>query len=141
LGKRAGPGALGSGSGVCAIAAAKCGASSVIACDNDPNALSATAINASVNNCTVTLATSLNEISRDNDLLIMSDVLYDASNLTLLTTAKAFAKQLLVADSRVTELPDLQFQQIATLQAITTPNLGEFDQYRSVRVFSLCSSY
>ena len=128
---------LGSGSGVCAIAAAKCGASSVIACDNDPDALAATAINASVNNCPVTLATSLEELSPDNDLLIMSDVLYDASNLTLLTTARAFAKELLIADSRVTELPDLQFQQIATLDAITTPNLGEFDQYRTVHVFSM----
>jgi predicted nicotinamide N-methyase len=130
---------LGSGSGVCAIAAARCGASNVIACDNDPDALLATAINAAANDCAVTLATSLTELSRDNDLLIMSDVLYDASNLSLLTTAKAFARQLLVADSRVTELPDLQFQQIATLEAITTPNLGEFDQYRTVQLFSLCS--
>ena len=40
---------LGSGSGVVAIAAARCGATRVIACDNDPLALAATRANAALN--------------------------------------------------------------------------------------------
>ena len=75
---------LGSGSGVVAIAAALAGASRVDACDNDAEALAATGINADLNGCRIDLVADLDEVPRDNDLLLMADVLYDANNLPLL---------------------------------------------------------
>ena len=126
---------LGSGSGVVAIAAAMAGASRVIACDNDADALTATGINADLNGCRIDLVSNLERVPRDNDLLLMADVLYDAANLPLLRAAAAHADTLLVADSRISVLPDRDFRLIARIDARTQPNLGEFDEFRSVRVF------
>lgn len=126
---------LGPGSGVVAIAAALAGAARVIACDNDPDALAATAANAALNGITLDLVDDLAELPPGQDLLLMADVLYDRSNLPLLDRARTLAAQTLVADSRIAALPDAAFRQIATLEARTFPNLGEFDEFRTVRVF------
>ncbi|MEZ5549537.1 MAG: 50S ribosomal protein L11 methyltransferase [Pseudomonadales bacterium] len=126
---------LGSGSGVVAIAAALAGADRVIACDNDPDALMATGINAELNGCRIELSDHLYRLPADNDLLLMADVLYDAGNLPLLTAAKNLADTLLVADSRIARLPDPAFTLIDTIEARTCPNLGEFDEFRSARLF------
>ncbi|MBX3707747.1 MAG: 50S ribosomal protein L11 methyltransferase [Pseudomonadales bacterium] len=126
---------LGPGSGVVAIAAALAGAARVIACDNDPDALAATAANAVLNGVTVDLVDDLAKLPPGQDVLLMADVLYDRSNLPLLDRARALAAQTLVADSRIATLPDVAFRQIATLEARTFPNLGEFDEFRTVRVF------
>lgn len=126
---------LGSGSGVVGIAAALAGASRVIACDNDAQALAATEINAALNGCKLILAADLAEVPRDNDLLLMADVLYDANNLPLLEAAKKHAETLLVADSRIHTIPDREFELVTVIDARTTPNLGEFDEFRSVRLF------
>lgn len=126
---------LGSGSGVCAIAAGHNGASRLIACDNDPDALAATAINARANSVQLTLLDDLEKLPPDNDLLIMADVLYDTRNMALIDRAKQFAKEILIADSRVKELPDPDFREIRQMEACTYPNLGEFDEFRKVRLF------
>jgi len=126
---------LGPGSGVVAIAAAMAGAARVIACDNDPDALAATAVNARLNGVTVELVDDLALISPDQDLLLMADVLYDRSNLPLLASAAARAQATLVADSRIRSLPDPAYRQVATMAALTLPNLGEFDEFRTVRIF------
>lgn len=126
---------LGSGSGVVGIAAALAGAARVIACDNDPDALAATGINAGLNGCNIALCDNLETLPGDNDLLLMADVLYDAGNLPLLRAAKNLARTLLVADSRIAELPDPAFTLIDAIEARTCPNLGEFDEFRCVRLF------
>jgi len=126
---------LGPGSGVVAIAAALAGAARVVACDNDPDALAATAANAALNGVTVELVDDLAKVPPGQDLLVMADVLYDRSNLPLLARAAALARQTLVADSRITELPDPAYREIGLLEALTFPNLGEFDEFRTVRFF------
>jgi predicted nicotinamide N-methyase len=126
---------LGSGSGVVAVAAALAGAKRVVACDSDPAALRATGANAARNDVHVALCDDLASAGTDHDLLLMADVLYDRSNLPLLQSAARYAREILVADSRVAELPDEQYRTIAELHALTYPNLGEFDEFKTVRLF------
>lgn len=126
---------LGAGSGVVAIAAAKAGAGLVVACDNDPGALHATAVNAAANDVDVSLCPDLRDAGGAFDLLLMADVLYDRSNLALLDEAAHLADQVLIADSRVKHLPDPRYREIARLPALTFPNLGEFDEFGTVRLF------
>lgn len=123
---------LGSGSGVAAIAAALAGADRVSACDTDPDARLATRTNAALNDVAVDVSATL---PARCDVLLMADVLYDRQNLALLDTAQRHARQILVADSRVTELPDPRYRRIAMIDSLTYPNLGEFDEFKTVHVF------
>jgi len=123
---------LGSGSGVAGIAAALAGAARVVACDTDADARAATAANAALNGVTIDVTATLPE---PTDVLLMADVLYDRSNLPLLTIAQAHADDVLVADSRVTELPEPGYSRLTVLEALTYPNLGEFDEFRRVHLF------
>ena len=123
---------LGSGSGIVAIAAALAGAEQVIACDTDPHARLATEMNATLNDVRV----SVQDVLPDRcELLLMADVLYDRSNLPLLALAQSHASEVLVADSRVTDLPDPSYREIARIDALTIPNLGEFDEFRTAHLF------
>jgi predicted nicotinamide N-methyase len=126
---------LGPGSGVVAIAAALAGATRVTACDNDPDALAATAANAALNGVELELVDDLAGVTPGQDLLLMADVLYDRSNLPLLERAAMLATETLVADSRIAVLPDPAYEQIGHREALTFPNLGEFDEFRTVRFF------
>jgi predicted nicotinamide N-methyase len=126
---------LGSGSGIVAIAAAMAGARRVVACDNDPHALRATAINAAANEVHVELCPDLSLAGAGYDLLVMADVLYDRSNLGLLEEAAKLASRVLMADSRVRELPGSSYREIGRMTALTFPNLGEFDEFATVRLF------
>lgn len=123
---------LGSGSGVAGIAAAMAGADRVIACDTDPDARLATRANAAINGVKLKVTATL---PARCDLVLMADVLYDRANLPLLSTAQGHADEVLVADSRIRELPDPGYAQIATITATTFPNLGEFDEFSTVRLF------
>jgi predicted nicotinamide N-methyase len=126
---------LGCGSGVVAVAAALAGAARVVACDSDPAALQATRANAAANGVTLYPCADLATAGSDHDVLLMADVLYDRSNLPLLRLASAHAREILVADSRVATLPDADYRLIAELRALTFPNLGEFDEFATVRLF------
>ena len=126
---------LGSGSGVAAIAAALAGAADVMACDTDPAAREATAVNAGLNRVRVAVAADLAAVGAGHDLLLMADVLYDRSNLPLLATASHHAREVLVADSRLATLPDAGYRKLEEIPALTFPNLGEFDEFGTVRLF------
>lgn len=126
---------LGAGSGVVAIAAKRFGARRVIACDNDPAAIAAIRANATLNGVDVEVVDTLEQVASGHDLLVMADVLYDRSNLPLLERARHLADRILVADSRLRTLPDASFVPIAEIEARTFPNLGEFDEFATVRVF------
>ncbi len=65
----------------------------------------------------------------------MADVLYDRSNLPLLDAASAHAREVLVADSRIPALPDSAYHPLCEVPALTYPNLGEFDEFATVRLF------
>ena len=123
---------LGSGSGVAAIAAALAGAARVIACDTDTHARLATRVNAALNNVTIEVTDTL---PQSCDVLLMADVLYDKQNLGLLQLAQDHADEVLVADSRVTTLPDPGYAEITTINALTYPNLGEFDEFATAHLF------
>lgn len=126
---------LGSGSGVAGIAAALAGAREVIACDIDADALLATRYNARLNNTPVHCLTDFTT-EPAFDLVLMADVLYDKSNLPLLDLARAAAREVWVADSRISELTDPAFELQTTIEALTLPNLGEFDEFGTTRIWA-----
>lgn len=126
---------LGSGSGVVAVAAALAGARHVIACDTDPDAREATRINAALNGVSVEMVEHLAQLPAGIELLLMADVLYDRANRPLLDRAGALADEVLVADSRLASLPDPAYRLLEEIAAETFPNLGGFDEFRTVRLF------
>lgn len=122
---------LGSGSGVVAIAAFLNGARDVVACDTDPNARLAIEVNADINDVAIT---TTEHASGRFDIVLVADVLYDTCNQTLLEEARTLADSVLVADSRVKRSPP-GFSHIDSMSARTFPNLGEFDEFRTVQLF------
>ncbi|MFK7913024.1 MAG: methyltransferase [Pseudomonadales bacterium] len=129
---------FGSGSGVAGIAAGLAGAASVVACDNDPDALLATRTNAALNQIDVELCGDLDalpDMDQPVDLILVADVLYDRANLPLLAQLEALGAPLLIADSRITDLTPWGYQRFASQGALTMPNLGEFDEFRTVHFF------
>ena len=53
----------------------------------------------------------------------------------MLELAQQHAPEVLVADSRVTELPNPEYFEIAVIEALTYPNLGEFDEFAHAHIF------
>lgn len=123
---------LGSGSGIAGIAAALAGASSVLACDTDPDARLASATNAELNGVDIQISATLPQRC---DIVLMADVLYDKQNLPLLGLAQQHASEVLVADTRITVLPDPDYRELTTINALTFPNLGEFDEFTTAHIF------
>ncbi|KAB0546540.1 methyltransferase [Pseudomonas argentinensis] len=126
---------LGSGSGVAAIAAARTGATQVVACDLDPLALAACRANAALNGVELTYSSDLDAERRDFDLAIVADVLYDRSNLPLLDRVLEHASEVLVADSRVRDFSHPRYRRIAGLQGCTWPDLAEPETFRHVSLY------
>ena len=126
---------VGCGCGIGAIAAKMAGAAHVIACDNDPDALVNAQANARLNDVHLAFCADVANLDGDLDLILMADVLYDKSNYPLLSRAKSLANSIIVADSRVRKIDDLAFAVFHTSEALTYPNLGEFDEFRDVRFF------
>jgi len=126
---------FGAGSGVVGIAAMRNGAASVTACDNDADARTATLANAALNGVDIAICADLAD-ARRFDLVLMADVLYDRSNLPLLDALQRIAPTIVVADSRIAEIPAAGFRLVAQVEAPTIPNLNEFDEFRTVRVFA-----
>lgn len=126
---------LGSGSGVVAIAAALAGAKEVWACDNDVDALAASLANASLNGVTLKSAADVDDTPMNADLLCMADVLYDRSNFALIDLALSRTKQMVIADSRIADVEHAAFQLSHRQTALTYPNLGEFEEFRTVSFF------
>ncbi len=131
---------FGSGSGIAGLAAAKAGAETVTACDSDPDAQRATLTNAVLNEVEVSAIGSLARLEQPVDLVLVADVLYDRANLELLETLEQLGAELLIADSRIDDLSDYGYQVIGQRSALTTPNLGEFDEFKTVRFFRAESS-
>ena len=124
------------GSGVVGIAALRNGAASVTACDNDADARDATRANARHQRRATSTCAPTSPTPAAFDLVLMADVLYDRANLPLLDAVQRIAPAVVVADSRVAEIPAAGFRQITQIDALTQPNLNEFDEFRTVRVFA-----
>ena len=65
----------------------------------------------------------------------MADVLYDSSNFALVEKIKTLNGTLIIADSRITTIDDPDFTLFHEAEALTLPNLGEFDEFKTVRFF------
>lgn len=126
---------FGCGSGVVAIAAALAGAERVIACDLDPQALAATAVNAFENNVVVEFSDDFNALGEAVDVLFAADVLYDAENIALLQKFCQYAATVIVADSRVKNFDQAGFALIDQVRAVTVPDLGEYEEVKQVRFY------
>lgn len=126
---------VGCGCGIGAIAAKMAGANEVIACDSDGDALLSARMNAGLNNVSLAFADDVACLDNGFDLILMADVLYDKSNYPLLQIAKSLAHTTIVADSRVQSIDDTDFAIFHCSEALTYPNIGEFDEFRHVRFF------
>ena len=126
---------FGCGSGVVAIAAAIAGAGEVIACDIDPLALEATAVNARLNGIDLQLCDDYFDIEGEVDLIIVADVLYDSENFVWLERFSRRAPRVLVADSRVKNFDYPPFSQIDQMDSCTLPDLDESAEFRDVRIY------
>ena len=126
---------VGCGCGIGAIAAKMAGAAEVIACDNDQDALINAQANAALNHVSLAFCDDVANLDSDFDLILMADVLYDKSNYPLLETVKGLASNIIVADSRIQSIDDPSFTAFHQSEALTYPNLGEFDEFKDVRFF------
>ena len=122
---------FGCGSGVAAVAAARAGAE-VWACDLDPDARAATLANAALNGVTVRFVEELPE--GPFHLILATDVFYDAANLPLLPVLLARGRRVLIADSRLREVPpDVRFLLTARAEAVPPMDIG--GDFGEVQVF------
>jgi predicted nicotinamide N-methyase len=96
--------------------------------------------NADLNQVQLSYAGDVAELSGTFDLILMADVLYDKSNYPLLETVKSLANDIVVADSRIQSIDDPSFKAFHQCEALTYPNLGEFDEFKDVRFFHAGSS-
>jgi predicted nicotinamide N-methyase len=126
---------FGSGSGVVAIAAALVGASHVIACDNDPNALAASAANARLNCVSIDLLENIEDLHEPLDMVFASDVLYDRDNMSMLESLPNLATDVVIADSRVKNIEIHGYEMIGRTSATTIPDLDEYREFNDVKIY------
>jgi len=126
---------FGCGSAVVGIAAALAGAAKVIACDIDPLALKASALNASENNVELEYLGDFFTFDGKVDILFASDVLYDPDNRPLVQRFREVAGEVVVADSRVKDFAEQGFALCDEVRAVTEPDLGELESVKQVRFY------
>jgi predicted nicotinamide N-methyase len=126
---------FGSGSGVAAIAAALTGAAEVVACDLDPHARRATAINARLNGVNIDVRPDYEDWDGEFDIILVADVLYDRENLPWLDRFLQRAPTVLVADSRVRNFDYAGYRKLGEWQSTTLPDLDEFDEFGDVSIY------
>ena len=127
---------FGSGSGVVGIAAAIAGATEVLACDLDPDARYATAINAELSGVHIELCAELSDCEGELDLILAADVLYDRANLPWLDCFLDSATRVVLADSRLRQFSHSGYQRLGQWQSSTWPDLDESPEFRTVSVYA-----
>lgn len=121
-----------SGSGLVAIAAARCGAASVEACDIDAFAAEAMALNAAANGVSVTIRLE-DLIGRDEgwDVICAGDVCYERamadSVVAWLATLSARGAQVLIGDPGRSYLPKERLEALASYAVPVTRTLEDAD--------------
>lgn len=126
---------VGAGSGIVALAAKLAGADTAVACDLDPNALTACQANAQLNQLKLSYSNDLFSETQQYDLLFAADVLYDADNIPLLNRFPEFAQQIIITDSRQRDFQHPLLKKSATLYGETLPDLGEPIEFRQVSLY------
>lgn len=127
---------FGSGSGLAAIAAARAGASDVVACDIDPRAALVQALNARLNSVTLTTLTS-DPVGTDMtaDVLLVGDVCYERDSseriLAWLRDRAASGVEVLIADPGRTYAPSDRLELLAVYDVATLRELESVDHKRT----------
>ncbi|HEY8127577.1 MAG TPA: 50S ribosomal protein L11 methyltransferase [Hyphomicrobium sp.] len=128
---------LGAGSGISAIAAAKAGATRVLAADIDRLALTVCAMNAKVNAVTVetTDADLLAGEPPEDSLVIVGDLFYERALadrvLQYIDRAKARGCSVYIGDPRRSYFPEGRFTSLAEYQVPVTRELEDFEIKRT----------
>ena len=127
---------FGAGSGIVAVAAALCGARSVVACDIDPLSLEAVKANAALNRVRIEVSGDFDRACRDVvDVILAADVLYDAESFPIVKRFPDLAAEVVLADSRVRDLSFQPYRKIGQGEAVTCPDLHEPEEYRRVSIY------
>jgi predicted nicotinamide N-methyase len=135
---------LGSGSGLCAIAALRAGAAAVTASDIDPFAVAAIELNARANAGRVSVVARdvLDEDAPEVDVILAGDCWYEARFaervLPWLRRAREAGVDILLGDPGRRYLPMDQLEELASYEVRTTTELEDLELKRG-RVFALRS--
>jgi predicted nicotinamide N-methyase len=133
---------VGTGSGLCAIAAARAGAASVSAVDIDPHAVEAARLNARANGLRIEVLRRdvADEPPPDVDVVLAGDCWYEAGAAERitgwLTAAAAAGAEVFVGDPGRRYLPLPELEELATYEVRTTTELEDLDQ-KTARVHRL----
>jgi predicted nicotinamide N-methyase len=128
---------LGSGSGLCAIAAGMAGATSVSAVDIDPYAVAAIALNARADRQRISTSRRdlLDDPPPDVDVILAGDCWYEAGLaervMPWLRTARAQGIDVLLGDPRRRYLTTDGLTELASYEVRTTTELEDLDRKRS----------
>ncbi len=128
---------FGSGSGLCAIAAMRAGASSVAGADIDPFAAAAIELNARANGCRVSVVNRdvLDEDPPEADVILAGDCWYDARLaervLPWLQRARDNRIDVFIGDPGRRYLPTDDLTELETFEVRTTTDLEDLDRKRA----------
>ena len=127
---------LASGSGLCAIAALRAGASAAMAADIDPFAHAAFGLNARANGARISVVARdvLDDEPPDADVVLVGDACYDAGLaqrvLAWLQRADAAGLEVLLGDPGRRHLPTDALMELASYAVRTTTELEDLDLRR-----------
>jgi predicted nicotinamide N-methyase len=133
---------LASGSGVCAVAAMRAGASDVTASDIDPLAIAAIRLNARANGYRIGVVGRdlLDDPPPDVDVVLAGDCLYEAGFaervMTWLHDVRQSGIDVVVGDPGRRYMPREVFDELASYEVRTTTELEDMD-YKVARVYTL----
>ena len=133
---------LASGSGLCAIAAARAGASVVTGADIDPFAAAAIELNARANGCRIAVLRRdvLDAVPPDVDVVLAGDTWYDVRLadrvLPWLQRARSRGIDVLVGDPGRRYLPTRDLVELASYDVATTTDLEDLE-HRQGRVYAV----
>jgi len=133
---------LGSGSGLCAIAALLAGADVATGAEIDPLGRAAMELNARANGCRLTIVRRdvLDDPPPEADVILAGDCWYDAAFaarvLPWLRRARAAGIDLVLGDPGRRYLPSDQLAELASYEVRTTTELEDLD-HKTGRVFTL----
>lgn len=128
---------LGSGSGISAIAAAKTGATSVLAADIDPLACAAIALNARANDVHIGTTTDdlLGRQASTESIIIIGDLFYERALaervVRFIDAAKAGGRVVLIGDPQRSYFPRDRFEKLVEYQVPVTRELEDAEIKRT----------